>query len=90
MAQHVQPGRSGHSGRQRSGVLRVEKAQRRFQAAMRDAGFGMHPDEVKHGHSGGFAAGACGGRNRDQGFERAGNGLALADGRIDVIEEVRR
>ena len=57
---------------------------------MCDACFGVHRDEVKDGHSGSFAAGACGGGNRQQGFERAGNGLSLADGRIDVIEKIGR
>ena len=57
---------------------------------MRDARLGTHLDEVKDGHSGRFAARACRSGNRNQGFERARDGLAPADGRIDVIEEIRR
>ena len=46
--------------------------------------------EVEDGDSGGFAARAGCRGNRDQRFDRPRNRLAPADGRIDVIQEIRR
>ena len=55
---------------------------------MGDAGFGAEGFVVEDGGAGGFAAGAGGGGDRDKGFYGTGDGLAFADGLVDVIEEV--
>ena len=46
--------------------------------------------KVVDGHAGGLAAGAGRGGNGDQRFQRSGHGAALADGGVDVGQEIRR
>ena len=90
MREHVQACRSGDRRRKRAGVVRVQQAQRRLEPAVGDAGLGMHLDEVEDRDSGGLAARAGRRRDRDQGLQRPGDGHALSDGRIHVVEKIRR
>ena len=46
--------------------------------------------QVEDADAGGLAAGAGGGRNRDQRLERSGHRQPLADRRVDVVQEVGR
>ena len=55
---------------------------------MGHAGLGFHLDEIENRHARGLAAGASGGGNGDQRFERAGHWLTPANGRVDVGEEI--
>ena len=57
---------------------------------MRDAGLGVHLDQIEDHHTGGLTTGAGGGRNGDQRLEAAGHGLTSTDRRVHVIEKFRR
>ncbi len=71
-------------------VVRIEDAQIRLERTMGNAGLGVHGRVVEDGHAGGLAAGARGGGDGDQRLDRAGHGLAQADGRVDVGQQVGR
>jgi hypothetical protein len=49
---------------------------------------GVHRQIIKDGYAGSLAAGAGGRRNGDESFQRARNGPALTDGRVDVFEQI--
>ena len=90
VAQDVQPAGGRHRRGQGPRVVRIDNPQCRFQVAMRDAGLGVPGHQIEDRHAGGFAAGAGRGRDGDQRFERAGDRLALANRRVDIVEEVGR
>ena len=88
MRENVESRRGGDGRRQRARVVGIEQAQRRFQVAVRDAGLGMHGDKVEDGDAGRFAAGSRRCRRREQRLQGARNRTALADRRIDVLQEI--
>ena len=88
MAQHVQACRRRHRGRLRARILRVDQADGWLQPAAGDAGLGVHRQIIEDGDAGGFAACAGRGGNGDERFQRAGNGPAFADGRVDVFQQI--
>ena len=89
VAEHVEPtARDDHPGKGPC-VIRVDETHDGPQRAVRNSGLGLHLQKVEDGHARRFAARAGRRWYRDQWLERAGNGTPLADGRVDVGEEVR-
>ena len=79
MAQDVETRAGGDHRRQVARVVRVDDADGWPQRAMRDAGLGVHLDQIKDRHTGGLAASPRGGWNRHQWLERSWDGKALAE-----------
>jgi hypothetical protein len=90
MAQNVEARARGDGRRQVARVVRVDDAHDRPQAAVGDAGLGVHFGQVEDRHAGRLTAGARGRRDRDQRLEPAGDRLAATNRRIDICEKIRR
>ena len=90
MTQHVAAGRRHCRWREGGGVFGVDNAKRGLEVAVGDARFCVHRLQIEDGSASGLAAGAGGGRDRDQRLERPRNGQSLADGSVDVVEKVSR
>src|SRR4029453_4761616 len=87
MAQDVEASRGSHRRRRRTGVVGIEKAERRLQQPGRDSGLHVQPCEVENGYARGLAAGARGRRNGKERFERTRNRKSLTDRLVFLIEE---
>ncbi len=90
VAQNIQAARRCHLRRHAASIIGVQQSQGRFQAAARDAGLGVHANQVENADARRLAAGARSGWNRKQRLQRAGDGQPLADGRIHVIQKIGR
>ena len=81
----------GDDGRRQGGQgIGIEDAQLGAQMGAHHAGLGLHLEQVEDGDAGAFACRAEGGRTGDVGFQRPRHRARLADGGVDVGEELRR
>ncbi len=90
MTQDVEAGACRDHGWQVAGVVRIDDADHGSQRAVRDAGLGVHLQQIEDRYAGRLAAGAGGGRNGDQRLEPTRYGLTPTNGRVDVGQEVCR
>ena len=90
VAENVKPRRRSHLGRHRPRVFRIEIPQRGLETTVGDAGFCVQPLQIEDRDAGGFAARTRGRWNRHERLQRTGNREPLADGRVHVVEKVRR
>ncbi|SPQ23270.1 bd6c9939-491b-41ab-b150-aeb5933a5800, partial [Thermothielavioides terrestris] len=89
VAQHVQAGAGAHGGGHGARVERVADAQRRLEVAVGDARLGAPRGQVEDGRARRLAARAGRRGHRDQRVQLAVDGPALAQRRVDEVEEVR-
>lgn len=88
VAQDVEAGARLDGGGHGARVERVADAQRGLEVAVGDASLCALGDEVEDGGAGGLGPGARGGGHRDEGLEGLVDGPAVAEGRVDEVEEV--
>lgn len=88
VAEHVEAGAGLDGGGHGAGVEGVAYAEGGLEVAVGDAGLGALGDEVENGGAGGLGAGARGGGDGDEGLERLVDGAAVAEGRVDKVQEV--
>ena len=88
VAQDVEAGCRRDGRRHGARVFGIDNGEVGFEIAVCNAGFDVAVGEVHNGYARGFASRAGCGGNGKEGFDGAGNGFALADGRVDIGEEV--
>jgi len=89
-AQDVQSHTDGDHARHGPGVVGVDDAQTRSERPVTDGRLHLHAGDPEDGHPRDFAAGTRSRGHGDHRPERTGNGQALPDGRVHVVEEVGR
>ena len=90
MAENVPTGTGSYHCRQSEGIVRIHYAGHRTQRAMGDTCFGVHFQQVKNGHARRFTSSSGRRRYGDQRLQIAGHRISPADGRIDVVQKIRR
>ena len=90
MAEHVESIGRHHQRRHCGQCSGIENAERRAQFAMGNAGLHLHFQNVEDSHAGAFTGGAERGGAGNVRFQRARNGLSLADWKVHIGEQVRR
>lgn len=88
MAEHIETGGGLHGRGHGARVQRIADAQRGFERSMGNSRFGFFRHQVEDGRACGFRPRAGGGRYRDQGQERFGDGEASAERGVDKIEKI--
>ena len=88
VAEHVEARGGVHGRGHAARVQGVADAEGGLQRAVGDARFGFLGDEVEDGGAGRFRARAGGGGDGDQGQQGPRDGQALAERRVDEVEEV--